>query len=163
MRRYNWYDYWWVTTLGINSGMFIAYYEKQINNIVEKYRKQIVVILFLIWASTVSSDILIGYRILNWPIASLIRYFFIGMLFWIIMKSVRIPANSVIKRLGTVSYEIYIVQGAVGVFLVHYLYDYGILYFFATVLVTLFMAYVTKWFCDVTNKVIDEKYLFDHS
>ena len=71
--------------------------------------------------------------------------------------------DSVIKRLGTVSYEIYIVQGAVGVFLVHYLYDYGILYFFATVLVTLFMAYVTKWFCDVTNKVIDEKYLFDHS
>lgn len=147
MRRYNWYDYWWVTTLGINSGMVIAYYEEQMNRILEKYRKLIVTILFFTWIVTVILDILIGNRILNWPIASLIRYFFTGMLFWIIMKSIRIPENSIIDKFGTISYEIYIVQGAIEVFFVRYLSDYGILYFISVVFVTLLMAYMTKLVC----------------
>lgn len=146
LRDFNWGYYWTESIFAINLGMIFSCYEGTIKN---EYIKQshffnIIGLLFFllmyIIIPTISDSS--GYSLPHWY--SLFSVTTFPLFFVLIIYNQRLSNSSILNFLGTISYEIYLVQGA---FCKMVTIDNPFLYVLFVYSLSLFLAWILKKFC----------------
>ena len=146
----NWENCWYKSTYALNIGFTYAYYEDRIKNFIQK-RPQffagcvLLTILVLIGMRFVLGDA----HISMWK--SLV-YYLTPLFVVAITYLCGAISSSVLKFLGGISYEIYIVQGAF-ITLLSPLRDHWALYFILVVVFSISFAWMLQKLCNIGNRL----------
>lgn len=104
-------NWWYQMVLSINIGMTLAYYETAIRNVLYKYKRTIVLLLFLLtflsayWASCSETD--------DFPVGMMGLSLVVGLLIYSSLCFRPIKSNRLLTFFGKHSFEIYLIHGAV--------------------------------------------------
>lgn len=104
-------NWWYQMVLSINIGMTLACYETAIRNVLYKYKRTVVLLLFLLtfmsacWASCYKSNI--------FPFCMMALSLVVGLLTYASLCLRPIKSNRLLAFFGKHSFEIYLIHGAV--------------------------------------------------
>lgn len=136
--------YWWFTTPCISFGMLMAYNEARLAPIFAK-KKTCISVVSLLWVAINISDLqyylhtVDEFTSIMFSIAKSFCFAFFVFVCITISGFVR---NTILRNLGNISYEIYLVQGGVISLLFPSVGKYPIVFFISTVLLSIILAYL---------------------
>lgn len=117
-RKYNFYEYWYQSVIAINVGMLVSSFEKYIFAFYSKYGKWILLFLvtllfFVILAIRHNgSNFMFGY-----PVWTMLQNILISLLVYFLVADIGFPNAKLLRWLGSYSYEIYLGQGTVTLYI----------------------------------------------
>lgn len=110
MHRYNFYGYWYRTVCALNVGMTVSLFERQITQTQKKHRLPLLLAVTATWIA-VSAVLEYKYQSAE-PLIYLQNASF-SVLAYLLVVCLGFPSSKTLRWLGGISYEIYLVQGAV--------------------------------------------------
>lgn len=134
MHRYNFYGYWYRTVCALNVGMTVSLFEPQITNTLAKHKLPILLTVTATWIAVNSA---LEYKFPSEELLIYLQNAAFAILAYLLVVCLGFPSNKALRWLGGISYEIYLVQGAVILTLFGYVGQQTIPFFLLTYTVTL--------------------------
>lgn len=150
-------NWWYQMVLSINIGMTLAYYETAIRNVLYKYKRTVVLLLFLLtfmsacWASLYKADI--------FPLGMMALSLFIGLLTYTSLCLRPIKSNRLLTFFGKYSFEIYLIHGAVISVLFGMAYTYIPHWWHVFTILTFVATFLFAWMLKMVTKVINQRFI----
>lgn len=150
-------NWWYQMVLSINIGMTLACYETAIRNVLYKYKRTVVLLLFLLtfmsacWASLYKADI--------FPFGMMALSLFIGLLTYTSLGLRPIKSNRLLTFFGKYSFEIYLIHGAVISVLFGMAYTYIPHWWHVFTILTFVATFLFAWMLKMVTKVINQRFI----
>lgn len=150
-------SWWYQMVLSINIGMTLAYYETAIRNVLYKYKRTIVLLLFLLtllsayWASCSKTD--------NFPVGMMVLSLVIGLLIYSLLCLRPIKSNRLLTFFGKHSFEIYLIHGAVISVLFGMAYTYIPRWWHVFTILTFLATFFFAWILRKVMKVVNQRFI----
>ena len=150
-------NWWYQMVLSINIGMTLAYYETAIRNVLYKYKRTIVLLLFLLtflsayWASCSKTD--------NFPVGMMVLSLVVGLLIYSSLCLRPIKSNRLLTFFGRYSFEIYLIHGAVISVLFGMAYTYIPHWWHVFTILTFVATFLFAWMLKMVTKVINQRFI----
>lgn len=151
------YNWWYQMVLSINIGMTLAYYETAIRNVLYKYKRTIVLLLFLLtflsayWASCSKTD--------NFPVGMMVLSLVVGLLIYSSLCLRPIKSNRLLTFFGRYSFEIYLIHGAVISVLFGMAYTYIPRWWHVFTILTFLATFFFAWILRKVMKVVNQRFI----
>ena len=151
------YNWWYQMVLSINIGMTLAYYETAIRNVLYKYKRTIVLLLFLLtflsayWASCSKTD--------NFPVGMMVLSLVVGLLIYSSLCFRPIKSNRLLTFFGRYSFEIYLIHGAVISVLFGMAYTYIPRWWHVFTILTFLATFFFAWILRKVMKVVNQRFI----
>lgn len=151
------YNWWYQMVLSINIGMTLAYYETAIRNVLYKYKRTIVLLLFLLtflsayWASCSKTD--------NFPVDMMVLSLVVGLLIYSSLCFRPIKSNRLLTFFGRYSFEIYLIHGAVISVLFGMAYTYIPRWWHVFTILTFLATFFFAWILRKVMKVVNQRFI----
>lgn len=151
------YNWWYQMVLSINIGMTLAYYETAIRNVLYKYKRTIVLLLFLLtflsayWASCSKTD--------NFPVGMMVLSLVVGLLIYSSLCFRPIKSNRLLTFFGRYSFEIYLIHGAVISVLFGMAYTYIPRWWHVFTILTFLVTFFFAWILRKVMKVVNQRFI----
>lgn len=150
-------NWWYQMVLSINIGMTLAYYETAIRNVLYKYKRIIVLLLFLLtflsvyWASCSKTD--------NFPVGMMVLSLVVGLLIYSSLCLRPIKSNRLLTFFGRYSFEIYLIHGAVISVLFGMAYTYIPHWWHVFTILTFLATFFFAWILRKVMKVVNQRFI----
>ena len=150
-------NWWYQMVLSINIGMTLAYYETAIRNVLYKYKRTIVLLLFLLtflsayWASCSKTD--------NFPVGMMVLSLVVGLLIYSSLCFRPIKSNRLLTFFGRYSFEIYLIHGAVISVLFGMAYTYIPRWWHVFTILTFLATFFFAWILRKVMKVVNQRFI----
>lgn len=150
-------NWWYQMVLSINIGMTLAYYETAIRNVLYKYKRIIVLLLFLLtflsvyWASCSKTD--------NFPVGMMVLSLVVGLLIYSSLCLRPIKSNRLLTFFGRYSFEIYLIHGAVISVLFGMSYTYIPHWWHVFTILTFLATFFFAWILRKVMKVVNQRFI----
>lgn len=150
-------NWWYQMVLSINIGMTLAYYETAIRNVLYKYKRTIVLLLFLLtllsayWASCSETD--------NFPAGMMVLSLVVGLLIYSSLCFRPIKSNRILTFFGKHSFEIYLIHGAVISVLFGMAYTYIPRWWHVFTILTFLATFFFAWILRKVMKVVNQRFI----
>lgn len=150
-------NWWYQMVLSINIGMTLAYYETAIRNVLYKYKRTIVLLLFLqtllsaYWASCSKTD--------NFPAGMMGLSLVVGLLIYSSLCFRPIKSNRLLTFFGKHSFEIYLIHGAVISVLFGMAYTYIPRWWHVFTILTFLATFFFAWILRKVMKVVNQRFI----
>lgn len=150
-------NWWYQMVLSINIGMTLAYYETAIRNVLYKYKRTIVLLLFLLtflsayWASCSKTD--------NFPVGMMVLSLVVGLLIYSSLCLRPIKSNRLLTFFGRYSFEIYLIHGAVISVLFGMAYTYIPRWWHVFTILTFLATFFFAWILRKVMKVVNQRFI----
>lgn len=150
-------NWWYQMVLTINIGMTLAYYETAIRNVLYKYKRTIVLLLFLLtflsayWASCSKTD--------NFPVGMMVLSLVVGLLIYSSLCLRPIKSNRLLTFFGRYSFEIYLIHGAVISVLFGMAYTYIPRWWHVFTILTFLATFFFAWILRKVMKVVNQRFI----
>lgn len=150
-------NWWYQMVLSINIGMTLAYYETAIRNVLYKYKRPIVLLLFLLtflsayWASCSETD--------DFPVGMMVLSLVIGLLIYSLLCLRPIKSNRLLTFFGKHSFEIYLIHGAVISVLFGMAYTYIPRWWHVFTILTFLATFFFAWILRKVMKVVNQRFI----
>lgn len=150
-------NWWYQMVLSINIGMTWACYETAIRNVLYKYKRTVVLLLFLLtfmsacWASLYKVDI--------FPLGMMALSLFIGLLTYTSLCLRPIKSNGLLTFFGKYSFEIYLIHGAVISVLFGMAYTYIPHWWHVFTILTFVATFLFAWMLRKVMKVVNQRFI----
>lgn len=150
-------SWWYQMVLSINIGMTLAYYETAIRNVLYKYKRTIVLLLFLLtllsayWASCSETD--------NFPAGMMVLSLVVGLLIYSSLCFRPIKSNRLLTFFGKHSFEIYLIHGAVISVLFGMAYTYIPRWWHVFTILTFLATFFFAWVLRKVMKVVNQRFI----
>lgn len=150
-------NWWYQMVLSINIGMTLAYYETAIRNVLYKYKRTIVLLLFLqtflsaYWASCSKTD--------NFPVGMMVLSLVVGLLIYSSLCLRPIKSNRLLTFFGRYSFEIYLIHGAVISVLFGMAYTYIPRWWHVFTILTFLATFFFAWILRKVMKVVNQRFI----
>lgn len=147
-------NWWYQMVLSINIGMTLAYYETAIRNVLYKYKRTIVLLLFLLtflsayWASCSKTD--------DFPVGMMVLSLVVGLLIYSSLCLRPIKSNRLLTFFGRSSFEIYLIHGAVISVLFGMAYTYIPRWWHVFTILTFLATFFFAWILRKVMKVVNQ-------
>ena len=143
--------------LSINIGMSLACYETAIRNVLYKYKRPVILLLFLLtfmsacWASCDKADI--------FPFGMMALSLVVGLLTYTSLCLQPIKSNRLLASLGKYSFEIYLIHGAVISVLFGMAYTYIPRWWHVFTILTFLATFFFAWILRKVMKVVNQRFI----
>ena len=150
-------SWWYQMVLSINIGMTLAYYETAIRNVLYKYKRAVVLLLFLLtflsayWASCSKTD--------NFPVGMMALSLVVGLLIYSSLCLRPIKSNRLLTFFGRYSFEIYLIHGAVISVLFGMAYTYIPRWWHVFTILTFLATFFFAWILRKVMKVVNQRFI----
>lgn len=150
-------NWWYQMVLSINIGMTLAYYETAIRNVLYKYKRTIVLLLFLLtflsayWASCSETD--------DFPVGMTGLSLVVGLLIYSSLCFRPIKSNRLLTFFGKHSFEIYLIHGAVISVLFGMAYTYIPRWWHIFTILTFLATFFFAWILRKVMKVVNQRFI----
>lgn len=150
-------NWWYQMVLSINIGMTLAYYETAIRNVLYKYKRAVVLLLFLLtflsayWASCSKTD--------NFPVGMMVLSLVVGLLIYSSLCLRPIKSNRLLTFFGRYSFEIYLIHGAVISVLFGMAYTYIPRWWHVFTILTFLATFFFAWILRKVMKVVNQRFI----
>lgn len=111
--KYNFYDYWYNSVLAVNVGMLVSLKEDRIIMSMRNYKSYIVSLALTVWVTYFFIKEYIPGDVVSYPLSKMMECIFVVIIAYIVVSYNNILDMKLFDRLGNLSYEIYLVQGAI--------------------------------------------------
>lgn len=150
-------NWWYQMVLSINIGMTLAYYETAIRNVLYKYKRTVVLLLFLL--TFMSACLASLYKADIFPFGMMALSLFIGLLTYTSLCLRPIKSNRLLTFFGKYSFEIYLIHGAVISVLFGMAYTYIPHWWHVFTILTFVATFLFAWMLKMVTKVINQRFI----
>lgn len=141
-------SYWYETLPSFNIGMTVALYEKGVERILKSKWKLMATLLFACYAAFFVSDCLITDELISgWRLSIIMQSALCSLLVYVLVSVKGFPQGKFLQTMGHISYEIYLLQGAVIAILFGLVGSIPALYVTATFTLSIIIAYCLHQVC----------------
>ena len=110
MHRYNFYGYWYRTVCALNVGMTVSLFERRITQTLKKHRLPLLLVATAAW---LAASAVLEYKCPSEEPLIYLQNATFALLAYVFVVCLGFPSSKALRWLGGISYEIYLVQGAV--------------------------------------------------